>query len=242
MTGASASSMRLLTVVIGLFKRRDASCSPSGAALSAAVHRRMQGRLAATGRRVSGDGMVAEGMRRFQVGARPGGAAGLGWGAGRRAGLACPGGAVASAESRCRARSAPAWLKFATTSRGSGAHGACSGCVGRSVRFSGIAGSAALSPRARRSPVCPARSRVPGPPMHGSSSLAKEEKVEFDGEVVEALPNAMFRVQLDNGHEVLAHVAGKMRRYRIRILPGDRVRVEVSPYDLSRGRIVYRHR
>jgi hypothetical protein len=98
MTGASASSMRLLTVVIGLFKRRDASCSPSGAALSAAVHRRMQGRLAATGRRVSGDGMVAEGMRRFQVGARPGGAAGLGWGAGRRAGLACPGGAVANAE------------------------------------------------------------------------------------------------------------------------------------------------
>jgi translation initiation factor IF-1 len=91
--------------------------------------------------------------------------------------------------------------------------------------------------------MCPARSRrAPGPPTHGSSSLAKEEKVEFDGEVVEALPNAMFRVQLDNGHEILGHVAGKMRRYRIRILPGDRVRVEVSPYDLSRGRIVYRHR
>lgn len=52
----------------------------------------------------------------------------------------------------------------------------------------------------------------------------------------------MFRVQLDNGHEVLAHVGGKMRRYRIRILPGDRVRVEVSPYDLNRGRVVYRHR
>ena len=59
--------------------------------------------------------------------------------------------------------------------------------------------------------------------------MAKEEKVEFEGEVVEALPNAMFRVQLDNGHEVLGHVAGKMRRFRIRILPGDRVRVEVSP-------------
>ena len=72
--------------------------------------------------------------------------------------------------------------------------------------------------------------------------LAKEEKVEFEGEVVEALPNAMFRVQLDNGHEVLGHVAGKMRRFRIRILPGDRVRVEVSPYDLNRARIVYRHR
>jgi len=72
--------------------------------------------------------------------------------------------------------------------------------------------------------------------------LAKEETVEFEGEVVEALPNAMFRVQLDNGHEVLGYVAGKMRRYRIRILPGDRVRVEVSPYDLNRGRIVYRDR
>ena len=59
--------------------------------------------------------------------------------------------------------------------------------------------------------------------------MAKEDKVEFEGEVVEALPNAMFRVQLDNGHEVLGHVAGKMRRFRIRILPGDRVRVEVSP-------------
>ena len=58
--------------------------------------------------------------------------------------------------------------------------------------------------------------------------MAKEEKVEFEGEVVEALPNAMFRVQLDNGHEVLGHVAGKMRRFRIRILPGDRVRVEVD--------------
>ena len=67
--------------------------------------------------------------------------------------------------------------------------------------------------------------------------MAKEEKVEFEGEVVEALPNAMFRVQLDNGHEVLGHVAGKMRRFRIRILPGDRVRVEVSPYDLNRARI-----
>ena len=66
--------------------------------------------------------------------------------------------------------------------------------------------------------------------------------VEFEGEVVEALPNAMFRVQLDNGHNVLGHVAGKMRRYRIRILPGDRVRCELSPYDLDRARIVYRHR
>jgi translation initiation factor IF-1 len=70
----------------------------------------------------------------------------------------------------------------------------------------------------------------------------KEEAIQMEGVVLEPLPNAMFRVQLDNGHVVLGHVAGKMRRFRIRILPGDRVRVEVSPYDLDRARIVYRHR
>jgi translation initiation factor IF-1 len=73
-------------------------------------------------------------------------------------------------------------------------------------------------------------------------SVAKEDKIELEGEVVEALPNAMFKVKLDNGHEVLGHVAGKMRRFRIRILPGDRVRCELSPYDLDRARITYRHR
>ena len=70
----------------------------------------------------------------------------------------------------------------------------------------------------------------------------KEEKVELDGEVVEALRNGQFRIALDNGHETLGYTAGKMRRYRIRILPGDRIKVELSPYDLKRGRIVYRHR
>jgi translation initiation factor IF-1 len=70
--------------------------------------------------------------------------------------------------------------------------------------------------------------------------MAVEEKVEFEGEVQEALPNLMFRVVLDNGHPVLAHLAGKLRRFRIRVNPGDRVRVEVSAYDLTRGRIVYR--
>ena len=70
----------------------------------------------------------------------------------------------------------------------------------------------------------------------------KQGAIEIEGTVIESLPNAMFRVRLDNGHEVLGHVAGKMRRFRIRILPGDRVRVEVSPYDLNRARIVYRHR
>ena len=72
--------------------------------------------------------------------------------------------------------------------------------------------------------------------------MPTEEKIDFDGEVLEALPNAMFRVKLDNGHQLLAHVAGKIRRARIRVLPGDRVRVEVSPYDLTRGRLVYRYR
>ena len=72
--------------------------------------------------------------------------------------------------------------------------------------------------------------------------LAKEEAIEVEGSVVEPLPNAMFRVKLDNGHVVLAHISGKMRKYYIRILPGDRVTVELSPYDLSRGRITYREK
>jgi translation initiation factor IF-1 len=70
--------------------------------------------------------------------------------------------------------------------------------------------------------------------------MAVEEKLIVDAEVTEALPNLLFRVQLENGHEVLAHLAGKMRRFRIRINPGDKVRVELSTYDLNRGRIVYR--
>ena len=68
----------------------------------------------------------------------------------------------------------------------------------------------------------------------------KEEAIEIEGVVIEALPNTMFRVQLDNQHEVLAHISGKMRMHYIRILPGDRVKVELSPYDLQRGRITYR--
>jgi translation initiation factor IF-1 len=70
----------------------------------------------------------------------------------------------------------------------------------------------------------------------------KEDKIETEGTVVEALPNTQFRVELDNGHEVLAYLSGKMRKYYIRILLGDRVRVELSPYDLTRGRIVYRYK
>ncbi|MEM7201787.1 MAG: translation initiation factor IF-1 [Planctomycetota bacterium] len=72
--------------------------------------------------------------------------------------------------------------------------------------------------------------------------MAKEESITLEGTVVEALPNARFRVEVDNGHRILAHVSGKMRKYYIRILPGDRVTVEVSPYDLTRGRITYRER
>jgi translation initiation factor IF-1 len=70
----------------------------------------------------------------------------------------------------------------------------------------------------------------------------KEEKIEMEGEITEALRNRMFRLKLDNGHEMIGYTAGKMKRYRIRMLPGDRVRVELSPYDLERGRIVYRLR
>lgn len=70
--------------------------------------------------------------------------------------------------------------------------------------------------------------------------MSKEEGIVLDGTVREALKGAMFRVELDNGHMVLAHISGKMRKYYIRILPGDKVSVELSPYDLSRGRIIYR--
>lgn len=72
--------------------------------------------------------------------------------------------------------------------------------------------------------------------------MSKEELIPVEGEVVEVLPNAMFRVRLDNGHIVLAHVSGKMRMHFIRILPGDRVKLELSPYDLSKGRITYRYK
>jgi translation initiation factor IF-1 len=70
----------------------------------------------------------------------------------------------------------------------------------------------------------------------------KEDKIELEGEVIEALRNGFFRIALDNGHETLGYTAGKMRRYRIRIFPGDRIKVELSAYDLGRGRIVYRYR
>tara|TARA_B100000035_G_C20795216_1_gene462963 strand:+ start:421 stop:639 length:219 start_codon:yes stop_codon:yes gene_type:complete len=72
--------------------------------------------------------------------------------------------------------------------------------------------------------------------------MAKDELMEFQGTVKELLPNAMFRVLLDNEHEIIAHTAGKMRKFRIRVLAGDRVTVEMTPYDLTKGRITFRHK
>ena len=72
--------------------------------------------------------------------------------------------------------------------------------------------------------------------------MAKQTSIEQDGTIVEALSNAMFRVQLENGHQVIAHISGKMRMFYIKILPVDRVKMEMSPYDLSKGRIVYRYK
>lgn len=84
--------------------------------------------------------------------------------------------------------------------------------------------------------------RPPKTPMkgEGEKAMSKEDAIEVEAKVVEPLPNAMFRVEMDNGHKVLAHVSGKMRMHRIRILPGDKVTMELSPYDLTRGRITYR--
>ena len=72
--------------------------------------------------------------------------------------------------------------------------------------------------------------------------MGKQDVIEIDGVVEDTLPNAMFKVKLENGHEILAHVSGKIRMHYIRILPGDRVTVEISPYDLTRGRITFRHK
>ena len=95
-------------------------------------------------------------------------------------------------------------------------------------------------------PVTPT-GRFPGATVDDEQRIVedmpkKEGVIEIEGTVVEALPNAMFRVELSNGHKVLAHISGKMRQHYIRILPEDRVVVELSPYDLSRGRIVYRYK
>jgi translation initiation factor IF-1 len=97
------------------------------------------------------------------------------------------------------------------------------------------------SPCVRFCPVQPTSTRRRAPFRWRVVSV-KEEKIEVEGEVLEALPSVTFRIQVDGGHQVLAKISGKMRKNYIRILPGDRVKVELSPYDLSRGRITYRHR
>jgi translation initiation factor IF-1 len=89
----------------------------------------------------------------------------------------------------------------------------------------------------RRAPVIP-----PGVLKESVLPKPKEDAIVLEGTVVEPLPNAMFRVELENGHKVLAHISGKMRMHYIRILPGDKVQVELTPYDLSRGRITYRYK
>ena len=89
--------------------------------------------------------------------------------------------------------------------------------------------------RARRVP------KRPTSPQRAGKCPVKEQKIEFDGEIIEALSNGKFRIALDNGHETLGYTAGRLRRYRIRMMPGDRVKIELSPYDLQRGRIVYRY-
>ena len=78
--------------------------------------------------------------------------------------------------------------------------------------------------------------------MISRGKMTKEEKIEVEGIILEALPNAMFRVEIDGGHKILAHISGKMRMHYIKILPGDKVKVELSPYDLTRGRITYREK
>src|SRR5436190_1342140 len=113
-------------------------------------------------------------------------------------------------------------------------------------------GSRSRSAKARRAPRRPTWLRSRNPCLSGrgfraaarfspsGGGMAVEEKVEFEGEVMEALRGRMFRIQLDNGHEALGYLGGRMKRYRIRLMLGDRVRIELSPYDLTRGRIVYR--
>jgi translation initiation factor IF-1 len=109
--------------------------------------------------------------------------------------------------------------------------------VGRAVRGTmvGRPEGRVVDPRARGGPPS-------APPVEVHLPKPKEDAIVMEGEVVEPLPNAMFKVRLENGHEVLAHSSGKMRMNRIRILPGDRVQVEITPYDLTRGRITYRYR
>lgn len=99
-----------------------------------------------------------------------------------------------------------------------------------------------MSPQGITVPGTPSAVHRRRTPKNVEDMAKKDGVIEMEGKVIEALPNAMFRVELNNGHVVLGHIAGKMRQHYIRILPEDRVVVELSPYDLSRGRIVYRYK
>ena len=99
-----------------------------------------------------------------------------------------------------------------------------------------------MAKTANRRPTRPARQAPPPPVGEERPRRQDPNAIAVDGRVVDALPNAMFTVELDNGHTVLGHLGGKMRKNYIRVLPGDRVVVELSPYDLTRGRITFRHR
>jgi translation initiation factor IF-1 len=100
----------------------------------------------------------------------------------------------------------------------------------------------ASRPAGRNQNCSPGRLGAPGEVEEESLAKPKDDTILVEGTVVEPLPNAMFRVELENGHKVLAHISGKMRMHYIRILPGDRVQVELTPYDLARGRITYRYK
>jgi translation initiation factor IF-1 len=98
-------------------------------------------------------------------------------------------------------------------------------------------------PRFRVAVAAPALRQQPHAPNAGiPPTVAKDDVIEFEGTISETLPNTMFRVKLENGHEIIAHISGRMRKNYIRILTGDRVKVEMTPYDLTKGRITYRHR
>ena len=103
------------------------------------------------------------------------------------------------------------------------------------MRYADGSARARLAPSTRAGPTSVQQQGVHLP-------KPKEDAIVLEGTVIEPLPNAMFKVELENGHKVLAHSSGKMRMHRIRILPGDRVQVEITPYDLSRGRITYRYK
>ncbi len=107
-----------------------------------------------------------------------------------------------------------------------------------------IPGLFADRPFRSSAPKAPVRPDVGGPETREESVLPKpkEDAIVLEGTILESLPNAMFRVELDNGHKVLAHISGRMRMNYIRILPGDKVQVELTPYDLTRGRITYRYK